>query len=180
MRIFLAINLPDTIRYEMEAILEEAKQANDFPGLKWTKPRSLHLTLHFLDDQGDESINKIIEICNQAAQEFKPTNVRVGEWGGFPNLIQPKIVFVSLNDSDTLINLQKFLGDKLNKQGFEIDSRPFKTHITVARNEDSQEMLALALPDIGELEWKVNSFELMKSSLLPDGAEYEVIKSFKL
>ena len=63
MRVFLAINLPDIVRYEMEAILEEAKQVNDYPGLKWTKPRSLHLTLHFLDEQEEDAIQKILEIC---------------------------------------------------------------------------------------------------------------------
>jgi len=180
MRVFLAINLPDNIRYEMEAILEEAKQQNDYPGLKWTKPRSLHLTLHFLDEQDDDAIQKIFNICEQTAKEFKPSDVKVGEWGGFPDLNNPKIIFVSLEDSDLLINLQKSLGDKLYAQGFEIDTRQFKKHITLARNKDVREMLNLNLPSIGELEWEVKSFELMKSNLLPDGAEYEVIKSFEL
>ena len=79
-----------------------------------------------------------------------------------------------------MINLQKSLGDKLKAKGFEIDARQFKTHITVARNKDTRENINLKLPNIGELSWEVNSFELMKSNLLPDGAEYEVIKSFTL
>jgi len=180
MRVFLAINLPHTIRYELEAILEEAKKYNDYPSLKWVKPKSLHLTLHFLSDQDEISINKIIEIASKTAPEFKPTHVRVGEWGGFPNLDNPRIVYISLQDSDTLINLQKSLGDKLKKAGFEIDTRPWQTHVTVARNKNTREPMNIKLPSIGELEWDVQSFELMSSKLLPDGAEYDVVKSFNL
>lgn len=180
MRVFLAINPPDTVRYELEAILEEAKQINDYPSLKWVKPKSLHLTLHFLGDQDDESINKIIELAEQTAPEFKPTHVKVGEWGGFPSLENPRIIYVSLEDSEILINLQKSLGDKLKKAGYEIDTRPWQTHVTVARNKNAREPMNLELPKIGKLSWDTKSFELMRSKLLPDGAEYEVVKSFKL
>jgi len=39
----------------------------------------------------------------------------------------------------------------------------------------------LILPEIKKgLGWKMQSFELMKSNLLADGAEYEIVKSFKL
>jgi len=160
--------------------VEEVKQANDYGDLRWIKPRSLHLTLHFLGEQDEAALEKIISISENVAKDFHPTDVRVGEWGGFPNLSQPKIVYVSLDNADSLINLQKALADKLKAQGFEIDSRPFKTHITVARNKDSRQTLNLDPPEIGKLNWLVDSFELMKSNLLPDGAEYEVIKSFKL
>jgi len=180
MRVFLAINLPDKILYEMEAIIEEAKQMNEDKSLKWVKPKSLHLTLHFLDEQNDEAINQITEISKQVSENFKPSKIRAVDWGGFPNIDKPRILFISLKDSDNFINLHDELGQELKKAGFEIDKRPWQTHVTVARNKNPQP-IKLDLPKITEgLEWQVKSFELMKSELMPDGAEYEIIKSFKL
>jgi len=180
MRVFLAINLPNPVRYELEAILHEAEQNNDFPGLRWIKPKSLHLTLHFLGDQDEQSVKRIIEISKLVAKKFHPLNVRMGEWGGFPNLQQPRIVYISLVDTDVLLNLQKDIGVHLKSAGYEIEKRPWQSHITVARNKNFNNQINLKLPGLSKLEWEISSFELMQSQLLPDGAEYETVKSFAL
>lgn len=180
MRVFYAINLPNAVRYEFEAIIEQASQANQIDYLKWTKPRSLHLTLHFLDEQDDERVSRLIEIGKNVAKNLIPTNASMGDWGGFPNLNQPKILFISLKDADQIIEMHQALSQELKNHHFEVDPRPFDAHITVARIKNNSIPLNLHLPETGEMSWPVESFELMKSNLLPDGAEYDIIESFKL
>lgn len=180
MRIFLAINLPDNIKQQLEPIIEQLKLSNRVPSLRWVKPKSMHLTLHFLGDQDEARVQEIIQAIESLGQEFDPCTVKTGDWGAFPNLQNPRVIFFTLTDSDVLINLQKRLGRELEKIGLDIDKRAWQTHITVARNKDARKPLNLDLPQLPELSWEVNSFELMQSNLLPDGAEYEIIKSFNL
>lgn len=179
MRVFLAVNLPKPIQQSLGKFITEARQMNNSEYIKWVKPESLHLTLHFLDEQNDQAIKKITEICLNTAKEFKPVDIRVGDWGGFPSLDNPRILFVNLNDSEILVSLHKALGRSLQDAGFQIDKRPWKTHVTVSRNK-SPRPAKLHLPQIGQLKWTMKSFELMKSVLLPDGAEYVVLESFEL
>ena len=161
-------------------MIAAAKEQNNSSTWKWVKPRSLHLTLHFLDEQNEEKIKNIIQISERVAENFSPSDVTVGEWGAFPNFSQPRIFFISLKDSDTLIRLHDELARELEQSGFKIDKRPWQTHVTVARNK-SPRPKKLILPEIKKgLDWKMQSFELMKSNLLADGAEYEIVKSFKL
>jgi 2'-5' RNA ligase len=180
MRVFLAINLPKNIHYELEAAIGEAQKLNDFDCLRWVKPKSLHLTLHFLGEQNPTGMGKIIEIGRTIAPKFPPAELRLGGWGGFPNLKNPKIINVNLEDHEVVNGLQKELGQELEKIGFEIDKRRFNAHITVCRNKNPFRPLNLKLPELNPLSFTANSFELMKSNLLSDGAEYEVVESFNL
>ncbi|MBU0649442.1 RNA 2',3'-cyclic phosphodiesterase, partial [Patescibacteria group bacterium] len=159
---------------------QQIKASNQMPSLRWVKSKSMHLTLHFLGEQDQSGVEKIIQAIQNIGAEFNAHTVKAGEWGAFPNLRNPRVIFFKLMDADILINLQKRLGQKLEKIRLDIDKRAWQTHITVARNKNNTGPMDLNLPELPRLAWEVSSFELMQSNLLPDGAEYEIIKSFYL
>lgn len=176
----MAINLPDEIKRELAPILTRAREDNDFPGLRWVKPQSVHLTLHFLGELEQDDIERIIKIGEHAAGQFSGSKIQTGDWGGFPDLEFPRVVFIGLGTENSLADIQTEIGRQLERAGFEIDRRPWRTHLTVARNKDSGTRLNLDLPEVPGLAWTVRSFELMQSNLEADGAEYTIIKSFEL
>lgn len=180
MRLFFAINLPDNIKENLVPVMENMQKLNPHHSLKWVKTKSLHLTLHFLGEQSNAMADKIIKTVDDLGDGFEAINVKVGEWGGFPNLHCPKILFFTLKDSQALHDLYKKIGSKLKTMGLETEKRAWKTHVTVARNKNAFKPIKINPAELPNLEWQVQSFELMKSNLLKDGAEYEVVKSFNL
>ena len=64
----------------------------------------------------------------------------------------------------------------LREQGFGLDARPFRAHITLLRKARAPRTLA-ALPSIA---WRVSEFLLVRSALSPKGSTYEPIERFAL
>lgn len=180
MRVFYAINLPDEVRQSLESVISKARANNPGRELRWVKTELLHLTLHFLGEQSQESIDKLINLSKNVALESAPTEVEIGEWGGFPDLGRPRVIYISLKQAQPLFQLYKSLATQLATAGYETDKRPWRSHITVARNKEPLGKADLQLPELPKNKWMVESFELMKSTLTPDGPIYEVVKSFKL
>lgn len=179
MRIFFAINLPDEVKNKLEPLIEEARQKNKSTGLRWIKTKSLHLTLHFLGEQNKDAVDLLANIGQKAANDLNPAEAVIDEWGAFPNLTAPRIIYLKMKELPMIKELYQSLSGLLQENGFKTDSRPFRSHITVARNKFTQKVTP-SLPKFEPLSWQVDSFELMKSNLLPDGAEYEVLESFPL
>jgi 2'-5' RNA ligase len=180
MRVFLAVNLPQGIKQELAQILDELRHNYQNLPLKWVEPENLHLTLHFLGDQDENLLERVGRIGERIAPEFNRTGLGLGEWGAFPDLKFPRVIYISLIDSWVLKELQSRLGRELLKAGFETDARPWQAHLTVARNKDQAQCPGLDLPLLPKLAWDMASFELMRSDLAPDGAKYTILKSFKL
>ncbi|PIR91382.1 hypothetical protein COU02_00430, partial [bacterium (Candidatus Gribaldobacteria) CG10_big_fil_rev_8_21_14_0_10_37_46] len=100
-RIFIAINLPEKIRNELEKL--EKETAELFPqetsgGLvRWIKKDNLHITLLFLGFLKEEDIPQICQIVKEISKiqtifslEFKKVLY------GPPNKIPPRLVWVEL------------------------------------------------------------------------------------
>jgi 2'-5' RNA ligase len=180
MRVFYAINLPERVRDSLRPIVAKAREDNQTNSLRWVKPELLHLTLHFLGEQDEDSVNEIINSVEDLLKPPDKPEVEIGEWGGFPDLVRPRIIYISLNHSESLLNLQKNLGLKLGSAGYDIDKRPWRSHITAARNKEPAQRLDLKLPPLPNDKWIVESFDLMKSTLTPNGPVYQLVKSFDL
>jgi 2'-5' RNA ligase len=64
----------------------------------------------------------------------------------------------------------------LAEQGFMIDPRPFRTHITLLRKARAPR----ALPPLPPIAWRASEFVLVRSALSPKGSTYEPIERFAL
>lgn len=180
-RVFIAINLPQTVKEELNKLVLLAKKINSQPVVRYVKTKGIHLTLHFLGYLDDEQINQVKDILKNSAKNYQKTELVTGEIGAFPNLNRPRVIFLSSQEKgeDTLTNLQKDLGEELEKIGMEIDHRPWHPHLTLARIVGPCEFKTqnLIAP---KLEIPIKSIELMESQLLPQGAEYKIIESYTL
>ena len=180
-RCFIAINLPTTIREQLIKLLAQLKKINSSPSIRYVKPGGIHLTLHFLGYLTEEQINQVKNVLKRLAGEYSATELITKNIDAFPNLSQPRVIFLANEEkkNNNLTNLQKNLGEELEKIGIEVDHRPWQPHLTLARIAGPCQFKTEYLK-ITPLEIPVNTIELMESQLNPQGVEYKIIASYDL
>ena len=180
-RVFIAINLPKTAKQALAAFIDQAKNLNPAPALRYVKPDGLHLTLHFLGDLEPSQIEAVSALLEKAVADSPPAGLELTNIGGFPNLEQPRVVVVNARQTNgrSLTDIQRTISDGLEQIGIVTDKRPWTPHLTLARVNGRTRFSTAGL-DVPKLAIPVNSIELMESRLTPHGAEYSIIKSYDL
>ncbi len=173
MRLFIAIE------FEKD-FFENIQKKIDPDPLKAKFTDSYHLTLKFLGEVDD---NKVDEIRGKLSKiGFESFTVGVDDIGFFPNKYYVKVIWVGLKDNDKLGELQRKVEESLSDI-FERERRKFKPHITLARVKfvKDKESFEKNIGDIeiGNKEFEVNSFKLIKSTLTESGPIYEDIGEYE-
>jgi len=173
-RIFIAINLPDSIK---DKLLE---YKSDLPA-KWTKKNNLHITLNFLGNVSDQELAEICESVKKIASQLDPFDVKLINISYGPNKNSPKMVWAIGEKTKDFISLKKSLDDVLGSS----ENRGFNPHITLARIRkwDWQRIEPEERPEVEQdidLSFSVNSIEIMESFLKRTGPEYTIIESYNL
>jgi len=179
-RSFIAIELPGEIKSDLAELgnrLMDAKQ----PFVKWVDFENVHLTLKFL---GNIAVNQITEITGamrEAVRGVSPFRLEILGLGAFPRMEQPRVIWVGISgETDKLLELQRTMDSKLVRLGFARENQSFVPHLTLARVRDNASLsdrkgLGRLLTST-KFESKgyitVNSINLMKSQLTPDGPIY--------
>ncbi|MFA6254542.1 MAG: RNA 2',3'-cyclic phosphodiesterase [Patescibacteria group bacterium] len=180
-RVFIAINLPENIKGELNKLLSLCQKINSRPVIRYVKTKGIHLTLHFLGYLDEAQINQVKTVLKNLAQKYKQTELITGPIGAFPNLKYPRVIFLSSQEKagDSLTGLQENLGAELEKIGIDVDHRAWHPHLTLARIVGPCQFKTepIKLPN---LLIPVKSLELMESTLLPNSAEYRIIESYTL
>lgn len=181
-RSFIAINLPRDIRDYLADIITDLKKQNPDMNIKWVNPENLHFTLHFLGSLAEQALERVKEVIGQSIGESSSVKVELENFGGFPNLNWPRILFISCQEigDNILKNIQEKIGRQLEKIGIEVDKRPWQMHITLARLRKPLLITNLDKLRIEKLKFKVTSIDLMKSELSRTGANYSIIEKFPL
>ena len=168
-RLFLALWPDQSFRAglaEMEGFLRR-----NISG-QWIKPDNLHLTLLFIGETSPERLPLVRELAASCTTPpFTLPLERVECWTNGIVCLSSKAM------PEALGTLATALSRKFGHAGFEVDRRPFRAHLTLARKGRAAHKLAL-LPDT--LVWKVHEFCLVESLLTPSGAVYSVRECWPL
>ena len=177
MRCFIALDLPREAINEIKGIQEKIRKQNLFTG-KFTEDENLHLTLKFLGEIDEETIEKIKKILQKI--KLDSFEVSLGEIGAFSTRFI-KIIWIKLEGKEVW-DLQKEIDEKL-KDLFAPEAR-FMSHVTIARVKSVPDKKALLeyIKNITpkKLRFKVNEFFLKKSTLQSEGPVYEDLERYKL
>lgn len=172
MRAFISINIPNEIKKEIKNV---QSQLPEFYGKK-TELENLHLTLKFLGETDEQTIEKVKKLLEEI--KLNKFQTKISEIGVFKEHFI-KIIWLNLENCD---ELQKEIDESL-KQLFKKEER-FMSHLTIARvkyvKEKEKFLQELKKIKIPELKFEVNKFYLMKSRLTTNGPIYEKIKEFNL
>lgn len=185
-RTFLAINLSNEIKKELELIIEELASKNRGKDIKWVNSEILHITLHFLGYISKEEIKAVDKLLDTITSKFKQSKLKYNSLDIFPNHQNPKVICITtekIGDNDSVNKLREAIGKELKELEFKIDKRPWNAHITLGRIKDRRVRkinLGVKLGEIKNEVLEIKSIELMESKLLPEGPVYSVIKSYNL
>jgi len=176
MRTFIAIDVPGSVKLELEKFTEELRKTGAM--VTWVKPERMHLTLKFLGDVPTEKIEEIKQALQATAESFTPLRLQPVGCGAFPSIKQMRVVWVGLRgDDEQLKELQKRLETALSPLGFAAEDRPFRAHLTLGRVKGKRHLNSLQEALLTCQRFQAGAFEvaeltLYKSDLRPTGPIY--------
>ncbi len=182
-RSFLAIELPKAILKKIEEIEVELRSTH--ADVRWVNPEKIHLTLKFFGNIEESKIDSILKSIEEPAQNTAPFSLKVKGVGAFPNLKNPRVIWMGLVDGrEALISLQKRIETQLEKIGFQPEDHPFHPHLTLGRMKSSRgkEELVERMEEHKEEEFgdlQAERVILFKSDLRPTGPIYTPLRELK-
>lgn len=176
-RLFIAISLPEAVRDSL------ARWAQPLPGIAWTRPEQLHLTLRFLGEVSAEVTERMIE--RLATISVEPFVLPIEGLGTFPPNRPPRVLWIGVGSGHPrLFQLRQRIDDAVLASGLPLDVRTFHPHVTLARCTEN------AGPAIGHWQhthresmappFRVEAFDLYASELHPNGAVHTLKRRFPL
>jgi len=175
LRLFIAVELPEAARELLAAVQRELRQAD--ARVKWSKPENIHLTLKFLGDTPQGSVDDLSAALDEAAARHAAHAARVAKVGAFPNARRPRVIWVGLDEpTGQLAALQKDV-DEATSYLAEPDRRGFAAHLTLGRIKGGRNLTQLSrLMDgyrlASSVEIPVNEIVLIRSQLSRSGPTY--------
>lgn len=153
--------------------------------VRWVRPEGIHLTLKFLGDVKEKTVDEIVRILEGTCKKYCAFHLDIKGVGTFPGKKKPRVLWVGVNGNETLLALQREIDDGMASLGFEKEERQFSPHLTLCRfrsftGKDTlmEKVDALRDSSLGSME--VSTVSLIKSDLGPGGARYTTIREFLL
>ena len=184
MRLFFAIELGDALLDLLDEITAPLRE--EAPELAWVPRERRHLTLKFLGDVDDAGASKLVEAADRATAAHSPLEMYVREVGAFPNFRRARVVWIGVEQEPRLELLHHDLELACAEQGFEVEGRPFRPHITLARvrvplpPERLRGLARVARTVRMKAMVPVERITLFESTLAPIGARYRRIHAAPL
>jgi RNA 2',3'-cyclic 3'-phosphodiesterase len=184
LRLFLAINLPEETKREIAAATTALRESA--PELTWVRDSQLHLTIKFLGDQPAERLNEIQAAIAQVAERHRELTMELAGFGAFPNFRRARVVWMGVAQEPRLELLHHDVEVACDQLGVEMEGRPFRPHLTLARvkgNQPEERMRMLARAAKGteySTDVVVRSIDLMQSDLTANGAQHTMLASASL
>ena len=183
-RSFLAIELPAAILRNLEEVQKDLRSSD--ADVRWVHLDKIHLTLKFFGNIEESQIDSIVKLIEDSVRSTRPFSLRVRGAGAFPNLRNPRVIWVGLvGGEEVLIPLQKQLEASFQKIGFQPEDRPFQPHLTLGRMKSNRGKENL-VPRIEKHQddelgnFQVEQLVLLKSDLRPSGPIYTALREMKL
>jgi 2'-5' RNA ligase len=183
-RSFIAIDFPEETRKALGDVQRELKQCG--AGVRWVKPRSIHLTLKFLDNIHPTQVEDIALAVAQEIRDQPPITLRPAGLGAFPSRRKPRVIWIGMEgEVQRLKGIQSRVENALEPLSFVREKRPFRPHLTIGRVKDRRRLQSL-IDSMAELKipefdsFDVTEIILYKSDLRPTGAIYTKLHRMSL
>ena len=187
-RAFIAIDLSAEIQLRLDEVVHNYRtQLTNIP-IRWVAASNIHLTLKFLGDVSLSNLNILTDMIQTEISGHHQFDISVGGSGAYPNLRQPRIIWVGVEAPPELNAIQNGIESTTGRLGYSREERAFSPHLTlgrVSRNATSQDVKAISkaleTSRVGFLGATcVEKVHLYRSDLQPTGAVYTQIFSSSL
>jgi 2'-5' RNA ligase len=180
MRLFVALDIPESVRASLAALIPKLRAA--CPDARWVRIEGLHVTLKFI---GETSIEKAAatKTALTGLPSRSPISINFRGLGFFPNSRRPRVLWAGVEAGSELAALAAAVEAALDPLGIAREDRAFSPHLTLARFDTPRGLEALhaAVEKSAPLEFgntTAQEFHLYQSVLKPGGAEYTRLATF--
>jgi 2'-5' RNA ligase len=191
MRLFVALDIPPTIRTSIEQYVDEMRRVA--PDAKWVHAESYHVTLKFIGEWKHD-VNEVISAL--ATVQALPVDIRFRSSGFFPNPGAPRVFWAGIEGDGNLVPLAHQVDEVCASLRIRREDHEYHPHLTLARSGSGaprskrhgptapgmkrlvETIAGTPAPDFGTMH--STEFFLYESRLSPGGAKYTKLKSFVL
>ena len=137
---------------------------------------NLHLTLKFLGHTDESWLAETGRLLREIALQTSPFRVTLRGLGAFPKASRPSVIWTGMTPPAPVIRLAAAVEQALASFGFAPETRPFQSHVTLARIKSRPPReLSILIDRHAETEFAtidVSEIALMQSELSPQGPRY--------
>jgi len=175
-RLFIAIDLPETLRKEVEGMGRSIQGARPVPD------DQLHLTIKFI---GEVESSRLLDIQEALTTISVPKfSIRLKGVGTFPPRGLPRVIWAGVEPMEQILPLRNTIERTLASIDIPRDKKKFTPHLTLARIKNSslrhlQQYLA-GNAFFQTSEFPVEDFHLYSSQLTAKGALHTLQSSYSL
>ena len=183
MRTFIAVELPQNLKDKIDKLQQPLKKTDAY--VSWVKPGNVHATLKFLGEIPEERLDDIHQGVKNAVQGMAKFTLNLKGLGTFPDMRRPRVIWIGVDKGkDNLAQMNERIEEELYKLNFPKEERKFSPHLTIGRvksPKNIQELMELVKKTDFETEdAEIKEVVIMKSKLLPTGAEYTPMRKISL
>jgi 2'-5' RNA ligase len=170
MRLFTAIDLPESLRNDLSAV-QDAKALS----VRWSPPDQFHVTLRFIGEVSQEAAVRY----EQALADVNVGPVQCVPYGldVLPSRRSPRVLMLGLERTDSMMALYDAVSKGLEAEGLEPDDRTYRPHVTLGRlddpDPDAVHDFLRAHEKASFPGFEADQFVLYESTLTPEGAVHE-------
>lgn len=179
-RLFTAVPLDPPARFACGEQIRELRSRLSFR--RWVHPGDLHITLFFLGDTEPGRADSVLRALSSAAAAAAPFSLALNGLGVFGRPAAPRILYAGVTgDLRALACLQKEVVRCLEPLGYAAEVRPYRPHLTIARNYEGKEPLPgdVIAGEFSSAGWTVREFVLFRTHM-GRSPMYEAIARFPL
>ena len=101
--------------------------------IRWVDIDNLHITLRFLGETNQFQIAEITKMLDTISNQFLPFQFELKGVSVYKNKIQPRVLFVSVENDMVLKQLAAEIQEMSKILGFQMEENIFNPHLTLGR-----------------------------------------------
>lgn len=178
MRTFVAIFPPPEVR---KKLLRTARRLRIIGEVRWTKTENVHLTLKFLGEVPEESLDRIGGALREVAGRHGGFEVEAGGFGAFPSMEKARVLWAGVGEGAApLRDLAGDVENALEPLGFGGEDRAYTPHITLGRARGRPVVLIPPGAASPAMRFSARSLELVRSVPGGGGVRYSTLETCSL
>ena len=176
MRCFLAVPLAEPGLGSAQALQRRLRER--IADVRWARPETLHLTVHFFGQIEDERAVAALQLVEPVVRHLAPFDVTLDRLSSFPPRGTPRVLWLGPSlELAPLAALALECRSVLSAAGFDVDQRQYNPHCTLGRprlhwSGDARAAWTAATQERPGIRFSASRLVLYESRSEPGGAVY--------
>ncbi|WP_169907968.1 RNA 2',3'-cyclic phosphodiesterase [Priestia abyssalis] len=128
---FIGLSIPKDIQDFLFSWRKRSEEV--LPFKTWIGNGDYHITLSFLGSTSQQQKDALIEDLMKTADTHSGFDLQLSFLQGFGKPESPRVLWLGVEDSSPLADLQADIASGCQHLGFRLDQRSYRSHITIAK-----------------------------------------------